>query len=257
MNSIVECLLKTMPESPTELSTGNIKRIQSYLPVPNDFSILWADITAFAGYPAGVVIADKGIIFKASRQAIKENKSKENKREKDLKVFYQIILWEYFSPDQYAFEVYQSNGKPVYVLKSGDTVISTFENSAVYDFFSEYGKALDRIESDAFSISNSAALGEVEGLNFEQAVFNAAYGVDQSKTGHGIYAEEGSTILDKLSGEPATVVGRDNAKNGPDKLINCRPVQCKFCQTATTGKFPPALRCKSLKYTKYSCTFAP
>ena len=27
--------------------------------------------------------------------------------------------------------------------------------------------------------------------------------------------------------------------------------------SAPTGKFPPALRCKSLKYTKYSRTFAP
>ena len=185
MNTIVEDLLKTMPESPTELSSGNIKRIHSYLPVPNDFSILWADITAFAGYPAGVVIADKGIIFKASRQAINENKSKENKREKDLKVYYSIILWEYFSPDQYAFELQQANDKTVYVLKSGDTVISMFENSAVYDFFSEYGKALDRIESEVFSIGDSAAFGEVEALNFEQAVFNAAYGANQNKTGHG------------------------------------------------------------------------
>ena len=27
--------------------------------------------------------------------------------------------------------------------------------------------------------------------------------------------------------------------------------------SAPVGKFSPALRCKSLKYTKYSCTFAP
>ncbi len=85
MNEIVENLLKTISASPTELTDKNCRKIHSYIPVPNDFEILWADITSFAGYPAGVVITDKGIVFKASRAALKENRSKENKREKEMK----------------------------------------------------------------------------------------------------------------------------------------------------------------------------
>lgn len=235
MNSIVEKLMETMPESPTELSERNKKRIRSYLPVPNDFEILWADITSFSGYPVGVAITDKGIVFKASRDALKGNESKENKREKELKIFYQIILWDYFSPDQYTFEKQEVDGCVVYVLKTDDVTISMFDNSYIYDFFERYGKELERIEAEAYRISDAAVLGEVESLNFEQTAFNAAYGADQSNTGHGIYAEEVSTILDRINGDHSTVVGRDNAKNGPDKLVNGRPVQCKFCKTASSS----------------------
>ena len=235
MNEIVDKVLKTMSASPTELSEKNCKKIMTYMPVPNDYKILWAEIISFAGYPAGVVITDKGIIFKASRRALKENKSKENKREKELKILYQIIPWEYFSPDNYTFEKKVVDGKTEYILKTENITISLFDDNEVYKFFTNYGKELERIEKEAINFSDNAALGEVETLNFEQAAFNAAYGADQSKTGHGIYAEEGSTLLDKLNGEQATVVGRDNAKNGPDKLVNGSPVQCKFCKTASSS----------------------
>lgn len=63
-------------------------------------------------------------------------------------------------------------------------------------------------------------------------MFNAAYGADQTKTGHGIYTEEAGMILDRLAGEQATIVGRDNAKNGPDKIVDASPIQCKYCKTA-------------------------
>lgn len=35
-----------------------------------------------------------------------------------------------------------------------------------------------------------------------------------------------------MAGEQATVVGRDNAKNGPDKIVDASPIQCKYCKTA-------------------------
>ena len=80
------------------------------------------------------------------------------------------------------------------------------------------------VENSTFSAINS--------VNIEGAMFNAAYGADQTKTGHGIYAEEAGTILDRPAGEQSTVVGRDNAKNGPDKIVNASPIQCKYCKTA-------------------------
>lgn len=235
MNDIVSKLLESMPDSPTELSTKNIKRIIEYMPVPNDYEILWADIKSFSGYPSGIVITDKGIVFKASREALKENKDKEKKHEKELKILYQIIPWEYFDPEDYPFEKQIIEGKEVYVLKNNGNVISFFENTDILNFFVGYGKELERLESSSYDFSDSATMGEIETLNFEQTTFNAAYGSDQSQTGHGIYAEEGSTILDKLNGEQSTVVGRDNAKNGPDKLVNGKPVQCKFCKTASSS----------------------
>lgn len=80
------------------------------------------------------------------------------------------------------------------------------------------------VENSTFSAINS--------VNVEGVMFNAAYGADQSKSGHGIYAEEAGTILDRLAGEQSSVVGRDNAKNGPDKIVNASPIQCKYWKTA-------------------------
>ena len=71
------------------------------------------------------------------------------------------------------------------------------------------------VENSTFSAINS--------VNIEGAMFNAAYGADQTKTGHGIYAEEAGTILDRLAGEQSTVVGRDNAKMVLIKLLMHRP----------------------------------
>ena len=84
-------------------------------------------------------------------------------------------------------------------------------------------------------------------------MFNAAYGADQTKTGHGIYAEEAGAILDKLTGEQSTVVGRDNAKNGPDKIVNSSPIQCKYCKQAYNSvdacfKRNPQTGIKSFRY---------
>ena len=67
--------MSTMSKSPTDLTEKNCKKIHTYMPVPNDYNILWADITSFLGYPAGIVITDKGIVFKASRKALKENRN--------------------------------------------------------------------------------------------------------------------------------------------------------------------------------------
>ena len=57
--------------------------------------------------------------------------------------------------------------------------------------------------------------------------------------GHGILAEDVGTLLDKFSGHDATVVGRNNASNGPDKLINIdgyqTAVQCKYCKSAVSS----------------------
>ena len=237
MNKIVEKLMSTMSKSPTDLTEKNCKKIHTYMPVPNDYNILWADITSFLGYPAGIVITDKGIVFKASRKALKENRinSKENKREKEMKIYYQIIPWEYFSPEEYVFVRECIEGKDIYVLKADGKVISMFDNKDVYMFFKNYGIELERIEAEAYDFNAEFVFSEVETLGFEQTAFHAAYGTSQSKTGHGIYAEEAGAILDKIHGNQSTVVGRNNAKNGPDKIVNGNPVQCKFCKNASSS----------------------
>lgn len=225
MDQFIENLIDELVESPTELSDKNKKKIYEYIPVPNDFDILWADINAFGGYPSGIVLTNKGIVCKAPRPDIKEKKN-----EKIYQIPYQILLWEYFDPSDFVCEKAEKGG--CYVIKRDERVVTVFRDQSLVDFFKKYESKLQMDEELSNALIDGAVIGELEALNLEAAVFNAAYGEDQSPVGHGIYAEEAGAILDKLSGEKATVVGRDNAKNGPDKIVNGSPVQCKFCKNA-------------------------
>lgn len=102
MDEILKKLIATLPKSPTELDKSTIAKIHRYIPVPTDYKIIWADIGSFGGYTAGVVITDRAIIVKASREEAKNNKTQikeENKKKKAKekvkapKTIYQIIPW--------------------------------------------------------------------------------------------------------------------------------------------------------------------
>lgn len=232
MDSFIEKLIGELSESTeksTELSEKNKKKIHEYIPVPNDYEILWADINSFGGYPSGIVLTNRGIVCKAPRPDIKENK-KQKKNEKVYQIPYQIVLWEYFDPADYICSL--SEDKSCYVVKRDDMILTVFQNKSLVKFFEKFDRKLRADEEIANSLIDSAIISELENFNMEAATFNAAYGENQSETGHGIYAEEAGSILDKLGGENSTVVGRDNAKNGPDKLVNGSPVQCKFYKSA-------------------------
>ncbi len=237
MDEILKSLIENLPESPTVLDDSTRKKIYQYIPVPTDYKILWADITSFGGYPSGIIITDKALIVKASKNELKHNKEqikKENKRGKEkLKipnVIYQIILWEYYSPEDYEITTINDGKKERYIFKSGSIELTQFGDKAFYNLVKAYKKKTIEARESAESTFSA-----VNSINIEGVMFNAAYGADQTKTGHGIYAEEAGAILDKLSGENSTVVGRDNAKNGPDKIVNASPIQCKYCKQASNS----------------------
>lgn len=235
MDEILRELIKKLPESPTELNKSTVKKIYRYIPVPTDYKIIWADIVSFGGCPAGVVITDRAIIVKASREEIKNNKNKiveENKKQKTKekikapKIKYQIIPWELYSPEDYEIVEVKDNEECVhYAFKVGETELAQFSNKNLYKMFVDYKEITEaKKEAEVFSAINT--------VNVESVMFNAAYGSNQTKAGHGIYAEEAGAILDKFAGEQSTVVGRDNAKNGPDKIVNASSIQCKYCKQA-------------------------
>lgn len=238
----LEKLISQLPASPTVLDKSNVKKIHEYIPVPTDYKIRWADISSFGGYPAGIVIADRGLIVKATRTEVKHNNdlAKVQKKEsgskekiKPVKVIYQIIPWEYYSPDDYEVVAFNAGkGKVRYTLKAGNTELAQFESTALYQMLRKYKKLVIEQRELAEATVENSTFSAINSVNIEGVMFNAAYGADQTKTGHGIYAEEAGTILDRLAGEQSTVVGRDNAKNGPDKIVNASPIQCKYCKTA-------------------------
>ena len=248
MDSIVKNLIEQLPDSPISLSHRNKKKINQYLPVPTDFEILWADILSFGGYPAGVVLTNRGIVFKAPKSVVKEensrrkeaNKAIDKKEEKKqaLKSIYQIIPWEYYDATAYKAEKHLlDNGEVLYSLSVNGTELTRFGSPNLYKFFVEYANEEAKIRQLAEELSEAATFAGLETIDLENTAYHAAYGADQTKTGHGNYAEDAGVILDRLSGHEATGTGRDTDdngryfKDGPDKRVDGTPIQCKYCKT--------------------------
>lgn len=258
MDEILREFIATLPKSPTALDKSAVEKIYRYIPVPTDYKILWADIGSFGGYPAGVVITNRAIIVKASREETKNNKAQikeENKKKKAKekikvpKTIYQIIPWEYYSPEDYdVVALKDDKGHIHYLLKAGKTELAQFRSKGLYSMLTAYKKKAIEAREAA-----EATFSAINTVNVEGVMFNAAYGAHQTKTGHGIYAEEAGAILDKLTGEQSSVVGRDNAKNGSDKIVDASPIQCKYCKQAYNSveacfKKNPQAGTKSFRY---------
>ena len=72
MNKYLSDLIEKLSTSSLELNESNIKRIQDRFPVPREYRILWVDIIALNGHPAGIVITDQALIVKATKQEVKD-----------------------------------------------------------------------------------------------------------------------------------------------------------------------------------------
>ena len=50
--------------------------------------------------------------------------------------------------------------------------------------------------------------------------------------GHGFAAEQTNDLLDSMKGKDAVILGDDNVKNGPDRMVDGALIQSKYCQSA-------------------------
>lgn len=56
----------------------------------------------------------------------------------------------------------------------------------------------------------------------------------QAAQGHGYAAEQANNLYDILTGKDAKIVGGDNAKDGPDRMVNGVNIQTKYCHDAAS-----------------------
>jgi len=176
MDEILRELIATLPTSPTVLDKSNIGKIHRYIPVPTDYKILWADIGSFGGYPAGVVITDRAMVVKASREEAKNNKTQikdENKKKnskekvKAPKTIYQIIPWEYYSPEDYDIAALKDDkGHVRYVLKAGKTELAQFSSKGLYIMLTAYKKKAIEAREAAEATFSAINTINVEGVMF-------------------------------------------------------------------------------------------
>jgi len=234
-----EDIFRKLPPG-TKLTKENKEKIYRLFPVPSDFVVRWASVV-FGTRPSGIVITDKALIIRASFDGVKianklqtkerKGESKASKKKtKKLSAIYQIILWEHFDADDFSVAE-EKNG--TYTIEYASTKYPNFSHECLANEFVRAAASLNRERKLAYEAAIAASSLNV--LGFDYIVFSAMYGADTTKTGHGIYAEEASAILDMLNREKVQVVGRDNAKSGPDKIVDGYTVQCKYCATASSS----------------------
>ena len=57
--------------------------------------------------------------------------------------------------------------------------------------------------------------------------------IHNTSQGHGFAAEKVNNLIDQLYGNDAFIIGGNNLKNGPDRLVNGIEIQTKYCKSAT------------------------
>jgi hypothetical protein len=177
---------------------------------------------SFSHHGSGIVITDRALIVKADKQTLKKYNDKIEDKKDKKKSIYHFIKWEYFDIGE--FEIKNEAGNSKLVL-AGEEVLSleTLNAECFKNTYLDTIKKITKVSETSTSAVFSA----------EEAVFAENHAKIKTKTGHGEMAEEALTWLDKLFGKTAKVVGRDNAKNGPDRMVNGVSIQTKYYKTGS------------------------
>lgn len=230
---IEEALKELKKENNRKLTLKDKKRIHNNFPIPKDHKILWID-NVENNYKYGMVITDIGIFFRASPSIVKqvnENVSKKNK----VNYIYHYFKWEYFNLEDFKLKKNLENKYDV--IFNGKKILEINRKS---NFFKSYSNAYNKFIKEA-SVSSENIFANLEAITSEN------FSKVNSNHGHGEMAEEVLTLLDKMQGKNAEVIGRNNKKDGADRIVEGIEIQTKYyssgkkcidaCFDKTTGKF--------------------
>ena len=246
-----EAFIYALGDSPIKLTDGKVKQIKETFPIPREQNVLWAD-AEFDLRPSGIVVTDKGVYIRTNVSMLDGKIGVSN-----------FALDDLDGDEQQAYLQHQAqyhSGKAVLLFYSwNDFDASWFvgksemENKALLvepqcsKLFVEVCRAqavqivsdgtiptdLGEVNStlDEKTIKTSIAAGAaVESSQI--AIFAEHKSSINTPAGHGEMAEEAITVLDKLHGFDAKVIGRDNAKDGADRQIGDIFIQTKYYNSA-------------------------
>lgn len=202
-------LLFALGTSPLELDDKTRGQLKRAFPLPREQRILWAD-AKLGRHPSGIVITNRGIFIRTKEQLLYYSKAE-------------------FEPAWFSGTTEAENTALAVTPPHADRFILVCRE------FAERAAAEAVCEDISFAPQNSAgkhgAAAAAAMESAESAVFAEQKAHIRKPQGHGEMAEEANTILDRLHGLDAKVVGRDNRKDGADRQIGDILIQSKYHQT--------------------------
>lgn len=246
-----ETFIYALGDSPITLTARKINQIKDTFPVPREQVILWAD-AEFDLRPSGIVVTNKGVFIRTNvsildgkigignfalndldgdeQQAYLQHQAQYHSG-KSVLLFYS---WDDFDANWFAGESEIENKALLVEPQCSKTFVEVCRNQTAQAAYNGT-VSLDLSEVDSNlneeTIKTSVAAGAaVESSQI--AIFAEQKSNINTPAGHGEMAEEAITILDKLHGLDAKVVGRDNAKDGADRQIGDIFIQTKYYNSA-------------------------
>lgn len=222
-------ILKSLGHSPLALTAAHDGQVKTTFPVPKEQTVLWAD-AEFDLRPSGIAVTEKGIFIKSNVELLAAD-DKDEKGGNTSRLSY--YPWDYFDPAwfvedddaNFALTVEGDHSKKFRKVCKSLAKERQKTHSAWLD-------AVSIDSNDSESTAKAAAVAAGAPLTAEAAVFAEQKAHVNNLAGHGEMAEEAINLLDKVHGLDARVVGRDNAKDGADRLVGSLQIQTKFYKSA-------------------------
>ena len=231
---IAPMLIDVLCESPVVLSKTSIQRMRELFPIPVEQRVIWAD-AEFDLRPSGIVCTDAGVFIKTNVGiwTKKSQKKEATDQNKSLLFYYR---WEDFDPAWFISDDPKENRVLMVEKQCTEHFIAGCRELASIIATQEQELAVSSLAMSDGEIEKLLAKTVPTGVAALQSAQSAVF-VEQKASintpaGHGEMAEEAITLADRFLGYDAKVVGRDNAKDGADRLVNDVFIQTKYYNSA-------------------------
>ena len=223
-------MLSALRESPVVLTKTNIQRMRELFPIPIEQRILWADVE-FDLRPSGIVCTDTGVFIKTN-VGVWEKKPKKKEAAEQTKSVLFYYRWEDFDPAWFISDDPSENRVLMVEKQCTEHFVAGCRTLAAQIAEQESELTLSALSMSDSEIETLLAKTVPTGVAALQSAQSAVF-VEQkaninTPAGHGEMAEEAITLADRFLGLDARVVGRDNAKNGADRVVNDIFIQTKY-----------------------------
>ena len=225
-HSCVMDFINDLGESPSELFCKSVKSLKQSFPIPVEQTIIWACTLKETNRVGGIVVTDKGVFVKTIVNVFEEKALKKENRKVSELFYYPWIIFDTndFLPGGTLNAIFSLNNKDLNNFVNACKIYQDYKNVAIAKASNYYAHAEEVIGGDSVSISGSLLKGN---LKFTR---DNGFG-NNPQAGFGLFAEQANNMADLAHFKNAKVVGGDNAKNGPDRLVNGVRIQTKYYNT--------------------------